>query len=40
VAHAIDQDGSLMLMIQPSTKGSQAAPAVRQLHAADIVHLR
>jgi BirA family biotin operon repressor/biotin-[acetyl-CoA-carboxylase] ligase len=39
VAHAIDQDGSLML-IQASTKGSQAAPAVRQLHAADIVHLR
>jgi BirA family biotin operon repressor/biotin-[acetyl-CoA-carboxylase] ligase len=39
VAHAIDEDGSLML-IQPSIKGSQAAPAVRQLHAADIVHLR
>jgi hypothetical protein len=30
------------MLIQPSIKGKggQAAPAVRQLHAADIVHLR
>jgi BirA family biotin operon repressor/biotin-[acetyl-CoA-carboxylase] ligase len=39
VAQAIDQDGSLTL-VQPSMKGGQAAPVVRQLHAADIVHLR
>jgi BirA family transcriptional regulator, biotin operon repressor / biotin---[acetyl-CoA-carboxylase] ligase len=39
VAQAIDQDGSLTL-VEPSVKGTQAAPTVRQLRAADIVHLR
>ena len=39
VAQAIDLDGSLTL-VQPSLKGNRAAPVVRQLRAADIVHLR
>ncbi|HEU4503278.1 MAG TPA: biotin--[acetyl-CoA-carboxylase] ligase [Nitrospira sp.] len=39
VAQAIDLDGSLTL-IEPSMKGNRAAPVVRQLRAADIVHLR
>lgn len=39
VAKAIDLDGSLTL-VQPSLKGNRAAPVVRQLRAADIVHLR
>ena len=39
VAQAIDLDGSLTLA-QSSMKGNRAAPVVRQLRAADIVHLR
>ena len=39
VAHAVDLDGSLTLA-QSSMKGNRAAPVVRQLRAADIVHLR
>jgi BirA family biotin operon repressor/biotin-[acetyl-CoA-carboxylase] ligase len=38
VAQAIDQDGSLSLVESPAT--GQPAPAVRQIRAADIVHLR